>query len=374
MKWQSVVSGKVNREYRQAFLSNDVNQARIIVALLAVWVLGYGYVDYLELGFTKAFYQLLILRIILFSASGGIYVRLPKSKNVNTVDLVLFAWGTALVLVALLSNASHEMTSIVDITLHYPLILGLYLLIPNRLIFKVILALLVTSVDIFVLASSKITEAGVASYTNFNGIITLVLMNIIGIILAIRAEVQRFKQHFVQKTLIDGRAELKLLATTDSLTGILNRRSFFEAAEIQFARFTRYQERFAFVVIDIDNLKNINDTYGHPAGDRSIRLMTDTINLGKRSSDIFGRLAGDEFGMLLPNTSVEEALEVLARIKSTLASLDVEARGIRLFKVSFSAGVTQVRESDKSFDDLYRRADKVLLAAKQSGRDRIEKI
>jgi diguanylate cyclase (GGDEF)-like protein len=78
--------------------------------------------------------------------------------------------------------------------------------------------------------------------------------------------------------------------------------------------------------------------------------------------------------MLLPNTSVEEALEVLARIKSTLASLDVEARGIRLFKVSFSAGVTQVRESDKSFDDLYRRADKVLLAAKQSGRDRIEKI
>jgi diguanylate cyclase (GGDEF)-like protein len=173
--------------------------------------------------------------------------------------------------------------------------------------------------------------------------------------------------------MMDGRAQLKELANTDSLTGMLNRRSFFETADIQFDRFKRYQEIFSFVIADLDNLKNINDTYGHPAGDHAIGLVTGTIYAEKRSSDTVGRLAGDEIGFLLPNTNADQALEVLTRIKHILAETIVESPTQQQFQVRFSAGITEVHETDETFDEIYRRADKALLTAKRSGRNRIEK-
>lgn len=174
--------------------------------------------------------------------------------------------------------------------------------------------------------------------------------------------------------MMDGRAQLKAIANTDSLTGMLNRRSFFETADIQFDRFKRYNETFSFAIADIDNLKAINDTYGHPAGDHSIGLLTGTIYAGKRSSDAVGRLAGDEIGVILPNANAKQALEVLTRIKDTLAETIVESPTQQQFQVRFSAGVTEVHETDGTFDEIYRRADKALLRAKNLGRNRIEKI
>ena len=231
---------------------------------------------------------------------------------------------------------------------------------------------IITVVDFLILITYQKAELpGFTSYLTLKSISTLVILNVLGLILSIRADVQRFKQFLIQKTLMDGRAQLKQLATTDSLTGILNRRSFIEAAEVQFDRFKRYKEIFSFVIIDIDKLKIINDTYGHPAGDHAIRLLTETIHVEKRSSDTVGRLAGDEFGIILPNTRADKALEVLLRIKLILADTIVESPNKQEFQVSFSAGVANVSKLDITFDDLYRRADKALLMAKQLGRNRI---
>jgi len=372
--WLEALSGKIDQEYREAFLREDIIQAQIVIAIVAVWVLAYSYADYLKLGGTTVFYQLMALRVIFFCASLGISVRIPKTKNVNLVDFTVFVWSMALVLLSLLANASREMLTVEDIMIHYILLLGFYLLVPNRLIAKIIPALTTTFVDIFILVTCEKSEfPSLTSYTTFTSISTLIAINILGVVASIRSDSQRANQYLIQKTLMDGRAQLKELATTDSLTGIFNRRSFFESAEVQFDRFKRYKDGFSFVVIDIDNLKTINDTYGHPAGDHSIRLLTETISTEKRSSDMVGRLAGDEFGILLPNTSTDKALEVLARIKNTLGDTIVETPGQQQFQVSFSAGVTDVKKTDETFDELYRRADKALLAAKQSGRNRIEK-
>jgi diguanylate cyclase (GGDEF)-like protein len=213
----------------------------------------------------------------------------------------------------------------------------------------------------------ELTQPIILSYIS-----AIIVMDVVGFLTSVRFDAQRHQQYLIQKTLIDGRAQLKQLATTDSLTGILNRRSFFESAEIQFDRFKRYKERFSFVIIDIDNLKRINDTYGHPAGDHSILLLTNTIDAEKRSSDMIGRLAGDEFGIILPNTSAGRTLDVLTRMQEVLGDTIVESPNKRQFQVSFSAGVTEVKKADETFDDLYRRADKALLAAKQAGRNRVE--
>jgi diguanylate cyclase (GGDEF)-like protein len=201
----------------------------------------------------------------------------------------------------------------------------------------------------------------------------VIAMNVIGFGIALRLDSQRYHQYLIQKTLIEGRAHLKELATSDSLTGIFNRRSFLEIASTEFDRYLRYGAKFSFAILDVDNLKNINDTYGHSAGDHSIQLLTETITAEKRSSDTSGRLAGDEFGIILPNTSADKALEVLSRIKNSLADTIAESPNKQQFQVRFSTGVANIDESDKSFDDLYRRADMALLTAKQLGGNRIKK-
>jgi diguanylate cyclase (GGDEF)-like protein len=373
--WRAIFSADIDQIYRKSFLRDDINQARTIIAIVAAWVLGYIYADYLELGPIKTFYLLLLLRVMFFGASVGIFFRMVKVKNVNLVDSTVLAWNTALVTLALLANASHDKISAEDIMVHYILILGFYLLVPNRLFFRVLPSFIVTAVDICILTSC-IRAAG----TNFTGsniftdIIILVALNTLGVLLAIRSDTQRAKHFLIQKTLIDGRAQLKELATTDALTGILNRRSFLDAAEIQFDRFKRYQENFSLVIVDLDQLKSINDTFGHPAGDHAIRLLTGTMITEKRSSDMIGRLAGDEFGLILPNTSADKALEVLSRIKNNLAETIVETPTGQQFQVRFSAGVTGICKSEETFDELYRRADKALLSAKQSGRNSIKMI
>ena len=342
----------------------------MIIAIVAIWVLAYIYADYLQLGSTTTFYHLMVLRVIFFCVSTDIILQIPKTKNVNLVDSTVLAWSIALVLLALLANADRKTISMEEIMIHYILLLGFYLLVPNRLIFKMLPAFTTTFVDIFILTTyTKVEFPGLTLYTIYTSISTLIAINILGILSSIRSETQRYNQYLIQKTLIDGRAQLKKLATTDSLTGILNRRSFFESAEIQFDRFKRYKERFSFVIIDVDNLKTINDTYGHPAGDHSILLLTDTLNAEKRSSDVIGRLAGDEFGIVLPNTRANRALDVLTRIQEILEDTIVESPNKRQFQVSFSAGVTQVKKEDETFDELYRRADKALLVAKQAGRN-----
>ena len=376
-KWlhrQYAISGRVGQEYRKAILQEDVNQARTVIAIVAVWVLGYIYADYLDLGSIQEFYYLIVLRVIFFSASGMIFFIFARAKNVNFVDITVFMWSIALVILALLSNASREISSLENIMIHYILIIGFYLLIPNRLLFKFIPSFIVTVVDIYILITCMIL--GVTDFTGstiFTSISTLVAINALGILSTTRLEYRRFKQYLVQKTLRDGRAQLKQLAITDSLTGILNRRGFLEAAQIEFDRSKRYKEPFAFAIIDLDKLKTVNDTFGHPAGDLALQRLVEIIKQEKRSSDTIGRLAGDEFGLLLPNTHSDQTLEFMSRIKNILTSSALKLPNEKQAQVSISAGVTEVKESDTTFDDIYRRADKALLIAKDHGRNKIEK-
>ena len=157
---------------------------------------------------------------------------------------------------------------------------------------------------------------GITKLNIFTSISIVIAMNIIGFFSSLQLESQRYHQYLIQKTLLTGREQLRELAITDSLTNILNRRGFLEMADVEFDRFKRYGETFSFVIIDLDRLKNINDTYGHPVGDQAIQKLVEVIKQEKRFSDTTGRLAGDEFGLLLPNTNPDQTLEVMSRIKN----------------------------------------------------------
>lgn len=290
------------------------------------------------------------------------------------VDLAILGWCIASVLLTFTSNFSRADISIKNINVSLAWVLGFYLILPTRPLYKLIPALLFSVFSIYILFNYENPSFQVITMPVLvSKLGAIFAMNVIGFVIALRLDSQRYHQYLIQKTLMDGRAQLKELATSDSLTGILNRRSFLEIAGTEFDRYQRYGEQFSFAIIDVDKLKNINDTYGHPAGDHSIKLLTETINAEKRSSDTIGRLAGDEFGVILPNTSADKALEVLARIKNSLAETIVESPNKQQFQVSFSAGVANINKSDKSFDELYRRADDALLTAKQFGGNRTKK-
>ena len=371
--WRKALFGKIDQDYRQAFLREDITLIRIIITIVAAWAFGFIYVEYLEFRLRLSFYLLGLLRFLFISASIGLFIKLPKINDLDTIDFAVFAWSIACVLLIYASNLIRHDISTKNINANLAIILGYYLIVPNRQLYKTIPVLLVTIISLYILCISgganfgELTQPIILSYIS-----AIIVMDVVGFLVSVRSDAQRHQQYLIQKTLIDGHAQLKQLATTDSLTGILNRRSFFKSAEVQFDRFKRYKEHFAFAIIDIDNLKKINDTYGHPAGDHSILLLTDTINAEKRSSDMIGRLAGDEFGIILPNTGAGRTSDVLMRMLEVLEDTVVESPNEQQFQVSFSAGVTEVKKTDKSFDELYRRADKALFAAKQAGRNRVE--
>ena len=371
--WRKAVFGKIDQDYRKAYLRDDKSLVRIILALAAIWALSYSYIEYLDLGLISSFYLLIFLRLIFISASLLFILNLPKINDVNKLDLALLLWSVTIVLLTLISNIYRNNIHIENASASLAWVLGFYIVVPNRQLYKLIPALLLSIISVYTLLRPESASLETLTSPTFMANISSILaINLIGFLTSLRLESHRYQQYLIQKTMMDGRAQLKELATTDSLTGILNRRSFFESAEVQFDRFKRYKERFSFVIIDIDNLKRINDTFGHPAGDHSILLLTDTINAEKRLSDMIGRLAGDEFGIILPNTSAGRTSDVLMRMQEVLEDTIVESPNKRQFQVSFSAGVTEVKKTDESFDDLYRRADKALLAAKQFGRNRIE--
>lgn len=164
--------------------------------------------------------------------------------------------------------------------------------------------------------------------------------------------------------------ELKILATTDSLTGLSNRRHFLGAAALAMESFRRYHRPLALLVLDIDHFKKINDTYGHATGDQVLVTMADTLRSVLRSADLCGRFGGEEFVCLLPETTETEARVVAERLRRSLAEQSVAtAEGAVRFTASI--GLTVADVSDVSVESLLQRADAAMYEAKKTGRNRV---
>ncbi len=164
---------------------------------------------------------------------------------------------------------------------------------------------------------------------------------------------------------------LYLLSTTDSLTGTLNRRRLFELFENQFYRYKRYNETFSLLAMDIDYFKKINDVFGHGIGDKVLKEFVSKVSSRLRMADAMGRMGGEEFSILLPDTNIYVARTLAEDIRHCVSNVLVESSKM---PVSFtvSIGVAEVVEEDSSVDTILNRADVALYRAKQQGRNRVE--
>ena len=165
---------------------------------------------------------------------------------------------------------------------------------------------------------------------------------------------------------------LNKLAVTDELTGIYNRRVFMEMADGEMSRFLRYRTVFSLIKIDLDRFKLINDRYGRMLGDRVLKELAGDLSRRVRKVDIVGRLGGEKFGVVLPETGASGARQAALRLHSALKQLDIRSDSGEQVKLKISMGVSAVTDGDASLDIIIARADDALNLAQQHGRDRVE--
>ncbi|MBF0250201.1 MAG: diguanylate cyclase [Alphaproteobacteria bacterium] len=171
----------------------------------------------------------------------------------------------------------------------------------------------------------------------------------------------------LQKTLEE---ELRKHATTDSLTGASNRRQFLCVAEAELHRALRYGKPMSVVMMDLDRFKAINDTFGHGGGDEVLRHVVKTVKAALREQDIIGRLGGEEFALMLPETSLHGANILSDRIRASIEKLQIPWLGT-VIRVTASFGVAHLHDNDTGVRAMLARADACLYDAKNTGRNRV---
>jgi len=165
---------------------------------------------------------------------------------------------------------------------------------------------------------------------------------------------------------------LALLATIDSLTGLISRRAFFERADSARLLAARLHSPIAVMMIDIDHFKGLNDCFGHATGDKALRVFAATAQQTLRRHDIMGRLGGEEFALLLPGTDLEGATQAAERLRQTVAVALLAAlpASDKQYGMTVSIGVVVI-DPNEHVNSALARADRALYAAKSGGRDRI---
>lgn len=161
------------------------------------------------------------------------------------------------------------------------------------------------------------------------------------------------------------------LAITDPLTGALNRRGFGERISVEYSAYTRYGTPLTMMILDLDNFKRINDRFGHQFGDEVLRHFSEVCQRLLRESDIFCRLGGEEFAVVLRNTSIEKGLYVAERIREKVESEVVNHNNSEL-QYTVSIGISELKPADINFEDLMQRADDALYEAKALSKNRVE--
>lgn len=164
--------------------------------------------------------------------------------------------------------------------------------------------------------------------------------------------------------------QLEKLAKEDPLTSIMNARSYYDIGQQLFKLARRENKALCTLYLDIDHFKNINDSYGHHCGDRVLISITQVIKSALRDSDILARIGGEEFCILLPDTSLEGGQVLAEKIRAAIENTPISLEKITI-QVTTSIGVTAISDDDKDLDSIQMRADKNLYAAKRIGRNRV---
>jgi diguanylate cyclase (GGDEF)-like protein len=352
----------------QFYLHDDLSQTRIIIMISSFFVSLLVYGDYLNFGFSSEFYTIVFARVIFLVISLITLYLLNHVKTAQQYEYLSFLWTLFLILLAIYANISRPVTNIRFSNIDPLIILAIFVFFPNRLFLSVMLGSIFTIGDLVVIwfFKSPINDISLKTIE-----LSYVLANVLGLFIANRLRQFRQKQYstFLQEQTI--RKELEKVAFVDHLTGALNRRKFFQLGTHEFNKCKSAKTSFAIMMLDLDFFKKLNDEFGHAAGDHYLKHFAETIITKTRNNDIFGRLGGEEFALLLPNTNLESALEMAERLRHLFENVELHFNN-QLLRTTVSIGVAKLRIEERTFQDVLKRADDALYQAKRNGRNQVQ--
>ncbi len=231
-------------------------------------------------------------------------------------------------------------------------------------------------------ANRMLVESNLKAYA---GVPLLVEGNAIGVLYALENEPRSFEQVDIDFMIsLANRAsaaiekvqlfeDIQLRSIMDDLTGVFNRRHFFEKAEVEFQRARRYQHPISIIILDIDHFKRFNDRFGHIHGDHALKTVAKTIQDEIRSPDLLSRYGGEEFCILLPETELDGASAFAERIRKKVAGILLDVDGSQE-SLTISLGVSTLDPSTPNLIELLDQADDALYRAKRAGRNRVQTV
>src|SRR5215208_4805490 len=359
--------GELEGDYRVFYLKNDIAQISLSLTVVILSILAMLRVDtILFKDRHELFMWVLVHRGSFILATILVMLAIRNTSKVRVYDRLVFAWIVLMILFFILFNftrPTNYLTTAYEIIIPF----SIYVFSPLKIKYNGALALSFTAAMMLI---NHFFKAGVDPMILNTSITAQVIVHTLGLGSGLQIQSYRrksFKAYILEK---DAKEMVAYLANIDPLTKSLTRRHFFNIAASEFLRYSRYRRPLSILILDTDDFKTINDTYGHHAGDIVLRSFSLVAMEQKRAQDTFGRLGGEEFGLLLPETNLEQARIVAERIQKTWEQTPSNMDG-EMICSTVSIGGTEAYHDDKSFEDVLRRADRLLYKAKVSGKNQV---
>lgn len=379
LNWRTEFRDKcVETSYQDSMQLHDACQMRYAMLVSAGLLLTFSVADYHLLGFSDSFLVLLAVRLVMMASclvlAWAVWRHPDLSQHVTHVNLVclLAISGLLVTIPARPDMTSAHIASVVAASM------ALYLFVPNRFHWILINnAYLMVGFFVAMWLWSPISGGMMATillllaFLNLLGGLAVTQLNRLrreqfASLIAEREANHRLQAEIKERCQLEG--QLRHLAATDSLTGIANRRRFFELAEHELKRTQRDKTPLALCMVDIDLFKDLNDRHGHAVGDRVLAGVADCCQTVLRETDIIGRYGGEEFVIALPNADLNTATAIAERLRVAVAELSLPLIEEPI-SLTVTVGIGRVEPGETRLDPAMLRADQALYQGKASGRN-----
>jgi diguanylate cyclase (GGDEF)-like protein len=332
-------------------------------------VVFFGYNDYLLYSLTDRFYFLLGVRLSFLAVSAAVIVLLARMKDYRSYDWCILAYLIVGIAVNALIQINRPPGMVQSFFIDMAFIIIFYLIIPVRLEVRLFTSLLFTAGELAIMHLLREPMTAPAANSIY---IMYAMGNVTGAVMS--TYIYRLRRREFRTREEEGRLreELSRMADIDSLTEVYNSRKFFELAEKEVHKCLRYQRPFTLAFLDIDHFKSVNDEYGHQAGDEVLRQMCRIVVRSLRAPDVFGRLGGEELGIVFPETGLAGAQVVCDRIRNVIAGQEMTIGDGVTVHLTVSIGLVAAPPEMCDLKQMLAEADRAMYSAKQLGRNRIE--
>ncbi|MDR3563177.1 MAG: GGDEF domain-containing protein [Negativicutes bacterium] len=360
--------GELEPDYRAHYLAADALQVSVVIAVWQIPNILLAFVDYQFFADSPQYGGLVIARILLLLLSLWAIYALRRTPGPREFDRFLLSWFPVALTIILYLDAVWAARVPGIAAINVLVVFTSYLVIPSRMVTRVAPGLFLTTGNLLLYHWLGKT---VDLQSLYMVLVAHLMANLLGVIFSARLFTYRRKEFLAMTKEAKVKAELSRLACTDELTGVLNRRRLLELAQGEFLLFKHSGRPLSVLMIDLDYFKKFNDTHGHYAGDKILTEFSGAVAEKIRHNDIWGRVGGEEFVLVLPETTPHHALTISERFRIDAGQLSVRI-GEQLLGFTVSIGLTQATAADHSFLDVLKRADKALYRAKKNGRNRTE--